>query len=213
MHPLILTALLAMANILGVGMIVPQVARLGGRNGSAGGVSGAWIGVGIALNGWWLAYGITQQLWGLVPVSLLAAILYLTMAALLTRRCGFGSLTSVTAGFVAVGLLPAPFLLTDGWTAAGVAVGVSYGLQFTPAAAVAVRSEDVSGVSLTTWSMALIEAGIWFGYGLSSGDAPLVIGGAGAAVTSMIILARLASGNRWGGLRPAGLNPEPGIAP
>ena len=53
MQSLVLSALVVVANILGVGMILPQVWRLG--RGSAGGVSGAWIGVGIGLNGWWLA--------------------------------------------------------------------------------------------------------------------------------------------------------------
>lgn len=201
MHPVILTALITVANVLGVGMIVPQVRKLGGPNSSASGVSGAWVGVGIALNGWWLAYATNGQLWGMIPVSLGAAVLYVAMAVLLIRRTGFSAIRSLLAGLVLLGSLPLPFLVFDGWEMAGLAIGASYALQFVPAAAVAVRSDDVSGISTTTWVMALIEAAIWWGYGVSSDDRALVIGGAGATLTSAIILIRLLGSTKPQGLR------------
>lgn len=194
MNPVILSALIAIANVLGVGMIVPQVRRLGGHYRSAEGVSGGWIGVGIALNVWWLAYATENHVWGMIPVSLGAAALYIAMAALLFRHNGRTAITSVVYGLATLGLLPLPFLLLDGWDTAGLAIGASYGLQFTPAAFVAIRSADVSGISLTTWIMALIEAAIWWGYGVSSDDRALVLGGAGATIMSAIILVRLLGG-------------------
>lgn len=197
MNTLILSALLAVANVLGVGMIVPQVKKLGGNNSSTNGVSGAWVGVGIGLNGWWIAYATETGLWGLLPVSLGAAALYLVMAYRLFRHRGQAAIRSIALGLVLLGLLPAPFLILNGWTAAGLAIGASYGLQFVPAAVVAVRSADVSGVSATTWIMALIEAAIWWGYGVYSDDRALVVGGAGATVASLVILIRLLS-DTWG---------------
>ncbi|MEM9656572.1 MAG: hypothetical protein AAGA65_31145 [Actinomycetota bacterium] len=196
MHPLILSALVVMANVLGVGMIVPQATRLLGRNGSANGVSGTWIGIGISLNSWWVAYALRSDLPGLLPVSLGAAALYLVMAVGLHRHNGTSAIRSVAAGVLLLGSAPVPFLLADGWSAAGLAIGACYCLQFAPAAAAAVRSSDVSGISPTTWVMALVEAAIWWGYGLSADDRALVVGGAGASVCSLIILARLLGGTR-----------------
>jgi hypothetical protein len=201
MNALVLSALLAVANVLGVGMIVPQVRKLGGANSSASGVSGAWVGVGIGLNGWWMAYAVETGLWGLLPVSFGAAVLYLVMAVRLFNHNRWTAVRSIAFGLVLLGLVPAPFLIFSGWTAAGLAIGASYGLQFVPAAVVAVRSADVSGISVTTWVMALIEAAIWWGYGVYSEDRALVVGGVGATAASLVILVRLLSSTWRSGLR------------
>ncbi|MEM7273690.1 MAG: hypothetical protein AAF547_11470 [Actinomycetota bacterium] len=198
---MVLSILLVVANVLGVGMIVPQVVRLAGARGSAG-VSGAWVGVGLSLNAWWFGYGLSTSLWGLLPVATGAAALYGVMAVLLVRLTGIGALPAIAGGAAVPALAPLPFLLLDGWPAAGLAIGGAYAIQFAPAAVAAVRSADVSGISPTTWFMALVEAAIWFGYGLVMADRALVVGGFGASVAALIILVRLGAVSGTGRLRP-----------
>lgn len=191
MHDQLLTALLVIANITGAGMIVPQVLRLH-RTRRADGLSPAWVGVGIVLNTWWLAYGISQALWGLVPVSVGALVLYLAIAAQLRTIAGSSALVQVGRGMVVPVLGPLPFFLFGGWQGAGVAIGCAYAIQFSPAAWTAVRSAVVDGISPLTWSMALVEAAIWSVYAVEEADVALGIGGAGGTVLSLVILGRLA---------------------
>jgi hypothetical protein len=108
---------------------------------------------------------------------------------------------------LAVGWVPLAALVRDGWVAAGLAIGLAYAVQFSPAAVAAARSADLSGVSAPTWSMAWIEAVTWFAYGIAQADAALVVGGAGGALMASAVLVRL-----WTvGERRADEPPEPAI--
>lgn len=188
---IVLPILLGVANAAGVGMIVPQVVRLR-RHGSAEGVSAVWIGVGLVMNLWWLAYALALALWGLVPVAVGGAALYATMALQMVRIVGPAVLIPVWRGH-AVGLLPLGGLIGGGWAGAGLAIGLLYGAVFAPAVWTAVRSTSLAGVSVTTWVLAWVEAAIWLLYGSTTGDVALVVGGLGGAVMSAIILIRLAA--------------------
>jgi hypothetical protein len=64
----------------------PQARRIA-RTRRVDGVSAVWIGVSLAINGWWLTYGLVAGVWALVPVSVdLAAAV---------RRDGVGSRATV----------------------------------------------------------------------------------------------------------------------
>lgn len=190
---LVLPVLLIVANVLGVGMIVPQVLRLRSQR-SAAGISSAWIGVGLAMNLWWIAYGVSQGLSGMVPVSVGGALLYAVIAAQLHQLVGLSAVRMVVRSGLAIAAVPMAFLLLSGWTAAGLTIGLIYGVQFGPATLAALRSKDLRGVSGSTWVMALGEAVIWVIYGWSQVDVALVVGGAGGTMMSAITLVRLA---RW----------------
>jgi uncharacterized protein with PQ loop repeat len=191
MNPTVMTLLLVLANVMGAGMIVPQVVRLH-RVRSADGVSGVWIGVGIAMNSWWIAYGLAESLWGILPVSIAAAALYLVMAGQYLGLLGRPGLRPLVTGLFLLGLVPMPFLAVGGWSIAGLVVGLAYAIQFSPAAFATLRSNELSGVSTVTWSMAWVEAVIWVIYGLSTGDAALLVGGTGGTLAATVILVRLA---------------------
>jgi uncharacterized protein with PQ loop repeat len=191
--PSVLSILLVIATVLGAGMIVPQVVHLHRRRDSSG-VSGAWVGVGAVLNIWWVVYAIAAQRWGLLPVSVASTVLYAAIAWLLSRIDGIGGLDAVARGAIGVAVVPAIGLAAGGWAGAGIAIGLTYGVQFAPAALTAVRSATVSGISGATWLMAFIEAVIWFVYGTSLGDWALLIGGGGGALMASVILVRLAVG-------------------
>ncbi len=194
MSSIVMPALLVVANVLGAGMIVPQVLRFR-RHRSVDGVSGAWVGVGIAVNAWWLVYAVAGSLWGLVPVSGAALVLYLVIGCQYVVIVGSGGIRQVAIGVIATGSVPLPFLVLGGWPAAGLAVGLIYGVQFSPAAVTAVRSVDLSGVSPLTWSMACIEAAIWLVYGIVEADVALIVGGTGGTLLSAVVLVCLARGS------------------
>lgn len=194
------TSLLAVAvfsaNVFGVGMLVPQATRIV-RHHSLDGVSAEWIGMGVAVNAGWLIYAWTAEVWGLVGVSLGGLALYLAMAAGARRMNRSHFDRARTTALIVFNVL--------GWAAAlgqldtlGLALAALFTVQFAPAAWSAWTSPTVTGVSLTTWILALGEALIWVGYGIAIGDQALTLGGSGASLMSSLILLRL-----WTGPTPA----------
>lgn len=193
----VLPILVALATVMGAGMIVPQVLRLR-RTRVAHGLSGTWVGLSLAMNAWWIAYATAQGLWGLLPVSTGALALYSVIAVQYTRLVGWGGARRMAVGLLGAGVVPAVALVLGGWAATGLAIGLAYAVQFTPAVVAAVRSADLAGISPATWVMAWIEAVIWCTYGAAMGDAALTIGGGGGALMASVILVRL-----WSTSRPA----------
>ncbi len=188
MSSFFLPALLVVANVTGAGMIVPQVVRLA-RTHRLDGVSLPWAGVGIAMNLWWLAYAVAEQVWGIAPVSLGGLVLYAVIVGQVLQIRGIGAARRMIAGAAGIGWLPIIGLLAGGWTGAGLAIGLCYSIQFAPAAWEALRAPSVDGIAPLTWVLAWIEAAIWFGYGVHLGDGALVLGGGGGTVMATVILA------------------------
>lgn len=188
-NTIVLPTLLGVATVSGAGMIVPQVARLH-RTGTTDGVSATWVGVGIVMNLWWLAYATAIGRLGLIPVSVGGVVLYGVMAVQLVRLVGPGVLRAVARGHL-IGLAPAVGLTAGGWPAAGLVIGLLYGAVFAPAVWSAVRSSSVAGISSATWLLAWIEAVIWLIYGATTADVALLVGGLGGTAMSSIILVRL----------------------
>lgn len=175
-----------LATILGVGMLVPQARDLA-RNRDFRGVSAGWIGGGLAINSGWLVYALAAGLPGLLPVSLGALVLYGWMSATLVSAAPELVQPALRGVAVIVGVCIVAGLV-GGLAAFGLTIALTYSAQFTPAAWSAVSSADLSGVSMSTWAMALIEAVTWAVYGWYLGDTALTIGGAGASVMSSIVV-------------------------
>lgn len=194
---LLLPILLVVANVTGAGMIVPQIMRIR-RLRSIDGVSLPWVGVGIGLNIWWTLYSVQAELWGLLPVSLVSLLFYAIIGGQSLRIKGPHLIPQFAKGLVVTGGVPLLVLLTFGWTAAGLAIGLGYSVQFAPAAVEAIRARNLDGLSSATWILALIEAFIWTFYGIVERDAPLIVGGTGGALMSIIILSRLQHARPWG---------------
>lgn len=189
MPTIVLTLLLVVANVFGAAMALPQAIRLV-RTRITDGVSPVWAGVSVAMNLWWLAYGLAEGLWGLVPVSAVATVIYLVVAAGVVRLRGLDSLLPVGLG-VLLGLGPLPFLVAGGWSAAGVAIGLGYGLQLAPAVVASFRSRRLAGIAPGTWIMAWVESAVWLVYGAVVVDPALLVGGTCGVVLPSVLLARL----------------------
>ena len=173
---LALTFLVVAATILGSWMAFPQARRIA-RTRRVDGVSATWIGVSLAINGWWLTYGLVVGVWALVPVSVISLLLYGVMAWFFARSVGSRALPGFVVGVLGLGMVPLPFLVVGGWELAGVAIGLSYGVQLLPAVVASLRTSLLSGVSSATWIIALAEAALWLVYGLSVGDIALTLAG------------------------------------
>ena len=188
---ILLNLLVIVATLLGSWMAFPQARRLA-RTRRVQGVSAVWIGVSLAINGWWLAYGLVAGVWALVPVSAISLVLYASMAVIYVATVGRPALPGLAVGVFGLGMFPLPFLVIGGWQLAAIAVGLSYGIQLVPAVVSACRTRDLVGVSASTWLIAWVEAGLWLVYGLGVGDLALTLAGIVGMVMSSVILARLA---------------------
>jgi uncharacterized protein with PQ loop repeat len=186
-----LNALVVSATVLGSGMALPQARQLA-RTRRTDGVSPTWVGVSMALNGWWFAYGLAASVWALVPVSLISFVLYASMAVLFVRNGGRASRRGLLLGVVGLGMVPLPFLVVGGWELAGLAVGLCYGLQLLPAVAAVLRTRALAGVSAATWLIAWTESMLWLVYGVGVSDPGLVVAGTIGVVMSTVIVGRLA---------------------
>jgi uncharacterized protein with PQ loop repeat len=190
MH-LLLNFLVVAATVLGSWMAFPQARHIA-RTRRVDGVSAAWIGVSLAINAWWLTYGLVAGVWALVPVSIVSLLLYGVMAWFFVLSVGRAAVPGLALGLFGLGMVPLPFLLIGGWELAGVAVGLSYGVQLLPAVVASLRTSALSGVSSTTWIIASVEAALWLVYGLGVGDAALTLAGLVGVVMASVILVRLA---------------------
>jgi len=191
MTAVFVTIMIIVANVMGAGMAYPQASKLI-RTGNTRGVSGVWAGVSLTMNIWWLVYGVANDLWGLVPVSAVAAVLYVAIIVAYLRSTGRSAVGGVALGALVLGMVPAPFLAVGGWAVAGLAIGLCYGMQLVPAVVAACRTRDLHGVAPSTWIMAWVEAIIWVVYGLIVVDTALLAGGVSGAVMSTVIIGRLA---------------------
>lgn len=188
---LLLNFLVVVATVLGSWMAFPQARRIA-RTRRVDGVSSTWIGVSLAINSWWLTYGLVAGIWALVPVSIISLLLYGVMAWFFVLSVGRPAVPGLALGVFGLGMVPLPFLLVGGWELAGVAVGLSYGVQLLPAVVASLRTSALSGVSSTTWIIASLEAMLWLVYGLGVGDVALTLAGLVGVVMASVILVRLA---------------------
>jgi uncharacterized protein with PQ loop repeat len=188
---LLLNLLVVVATVLGSWMAFPQARRIA-RTRRVEGVSATWIGVSLAINSWWLTYGVVAGIWALVPVSIISLLLYGVMAWFFVLSVGRAAVPGLALGVFGLGMVPLPFLLIGGWELAGVAVGLSYGVQLLPAVVASLRTSALSGVSSMTWIIASLEAVLWLAYGLGVGDVALTLAGLVGVVMASVILVRLA---------------------
>ncbi len=185
----------ALANVLGGAVAIPQAARLV-RHRNVAGVSAFWAGSSIGLNAWWIAYGIGagDGSWAIIPVGVISTISYLLISSSLVRftnRPRSAVLASLAMPAAIGAVLPIPAFLIGGWPATGVALGSIYGLQLLPAVLAVYRAHDLSGVSVSTWIMAWSEALLWGLYGFGPRDAGILTFATTGMVMSSTVLVGL----------------------
>ncbi|MDH3194226.1 MAG: hypothetical protein OEY55_01220 [Acidimicrobiia bacterium] len=167
-------AVVALANILGGAVAIPQASRLI-RHRRVDGVSTLWAGSSVGINLWWIAYGLGagDSSWAIIPVGVISTIAYLLISVNLVRFSSRprGSVVASLIVPAVIGVaLPVPAFALGGWPATGITLGTIYGFQLLPAVIAVYRSRDTSGVSVPTWIMAWTEALLWGIYGFGPRD-------------------------------------------
>lgn len=186
--------LAATATALAAVFLIPQIVRLLRRNDSTG-VSSVWAAFGVVTNSAWILYLGANELWPAVVAPALAAVTYgITLAVLapLDRRRDW----TWIAGLYATAL--ATVGPVGGMGALGLALSVTPVVQLMPQIIAMYREVQPTGVSPTTWSLAIAEAVLWGLYGMLVSDAALVGYGLVTTTGSMLIL------GRWLATRPIG---------
>jgi uncharacterized protein with PQ loop repeat len=189
---LILTLTVVAASVLGSGMALPQAMRLA-RTGKVDGVSAVWIGVSMAINVWWTVYAFATSLWAILPVATVSLAVYVGMATVYLRSVGRPAISGMAVGALGLGMAPLPALLIGGWDLAGLAIGLSYGIQLAPAVFAAYRTRQLDGVAPSTWVLSFAEGLLWLAYGAMITDVALLAGGTTGIAMSGAILLRLAA--------------------
>ena len=99
--------------------------------------------------------------------------------------CGYAALLAAAGALGGIGVL-------------GVVLSVTPAVQLTPQVIAVFRERCPTGVSPTTWSLAIAEAMLWGCYGLLVGDLALIGYGLVTSAGSALILGRwAATSSRW----------------
>lgn len=172
------------AVVLALTQPVPQVVRVL-RQRTIAGVSASTNWIGCAVNGAWIAYGVSQGLLPLVLLSGVYALGYVVVGVLLLSH---GNRSGLAHGTTAA-LVAASIVVVAGWTVLGTVLALAVGVQFLPQVAEAWRSADLSGLAPGTYVVGAVDGLVWGGYGAVVGDLPLVLYGlVMGAVAALVLL-------------------------
>ena len=180
---------LAVATVLAAVYLGPQIWRLWHTR-NPDGVSPTWACFGTVINAAWIVYLVAEELWPALVATVIVVASYLTTAYLVLRlrpRAAPGAIGR--AAIVAVGLTLVAVLF--GWTALGIVLGLSYGLQVAPSVWSAYAVDDPAGISLPTWWLGLAQAVLWGIYAVGVADAGIITYAVIGVVSSAAIIGRV----------------------
>ena len=175
-----------LGTLVGLIRALPQLARLV-RTRDVHGVSIDSTAASAAISFGWATYGLwTEQL----PVTLATAssgvvFLLITILALRLGRTP-RELKAAPVWMVVLVLSGA----LGGAPALGVLLPISVLVGNLPQVITAYRERDLSGLSLTTWSLSVTDGLVWGGYSLITGDLAIGVFGVLQTVTSFLIVER-----------------------
>ena len=171
----------AVATVLSVVMLLPQVVRLF-RTKRTGGLSVAWLSVGVALNAWWLAYCVANHYWLLLPLQ---------SGLVLQQAVALGYLVHLAPVPARRVVLPLGAMAMAGGAVPAVAEVGTVPVQLTPAVVAIYRAADPDGVSPTTWWLTGVEAAAWGGFGVAVVDVGVLVYASSGTLAAVLILLRL----------------------
>lgn len=172
------------ASVIAAILLVPQVWRVVRRT-DIRGISTSWAILGIAINAAWVTYFSRLGLWPAIVAPAMAVLAYVVLMRHLP----------VTHGLLASPVLRSVFPLVVGisvgsWSGAGIVLALAPLVHLTPAVHAVFRVANPSGVSMPTWTLSGVEAGLWGVYGGLVGEVSLIAYGIVTTLGSGLILAR-----------------------
>lgn len=178
---------------IGLVRALPQLLRLL-RARDARGVSVDTAGTSSVVSGAWTTYGLLTGQAAVAAASGASAVMFgaVTVVALrFGRRLGEMRTTAVWLLTLLV------VALAGGAGGLGVLLPVSVLVANLPQLLVAWREPDLTGLSLGTWMLSVLEAAVWGAYGLLAGDQSILVYGTLQLTTSGAIVGlRLAKRGR-----------------
>ena len=176
-----------LATVLAAVQLVPQVVKLR-RVGSTAGISPTWALLGVSINGGWVLYRWSQELWLGIPSPAMAAVLYAVTLAMVSRlepRLRPSKFAALAMGGSLGGAAAA-----GGWLAMGVVLAFPSAFQAVPLLWTAFRSSQTTAIAPQVWMIGLTQAILWGHYGWLQGDIPLMVYSVATSVASTALLAR-----------------------
>ncbi len=173
--------------------LIPQIVKLV-RTGDSAGVSATWPSIGVVANIGWTVYVVYRGLWASVaaPVGTVAGYAIILWAL---RRAGRPLTASLARGALFAVILVATTMI-GGWTALGVALGLSFAVSLSPSLWTAYRTPRPTGISPGTWALGIVEAALWGFYGWHHADAGIITFSVVATAGAVAMLARYVVTNR-----------------
>jgi uncharacterized protein with PQ loop repeat len=158
----------AAASVIAAILLVPQVWRVVHQQDHRG-VSSSWAVLGVAVNAAWVSHFALVGLWPAIAAPFMAVLAY----TVLIRRLPAKPVPMASPFLRSVGAL-AVGISIGLWSGAGVILALAPLVHLTPAVIAVFRVANPSGVSLPTWFLSAVEAGLWGVYGGLVGEASLI---------------------------------------
>lgn len=178
--------LATLGTLLAFVFLMPQIVRLVTER-DVRGLSPSWAAFGLLTNLAWVVYLMGRALWPAIAAPALALAGYAITLWLIAARTADRAWVRASIAYEAL-LLAVVFLW--GWAGLGIALAVTPAIQLTPAVSAAYRSARPDGLSPLTWSLMVVEAVMWGGYGLLTADIALIGYGAITSIGSGLVLGR-----------------------
>ena len=157
MQDLLANAAVVAATAVTLLFLVPQIAKLV-RTGDSAGVSTTRPAIGFASNIGWFVYFVHEALW-VSLVAPLGAVARHAVTLWALARAGRPLGWSYLRGIVFVGVLVVTTVVA-GWTALGMALGLSVGVMMVPTLWTAYRTANPTGISPGTWWLGIAEVAL-----------------------------------------------------
>ena len=187
------------AGLCGIGAVVfagvvavPQVRRIL-RTGDTAGVSATTAALTVVACSSWAVYGVLEHLtWTVVSCSVACAT-WLPLLVMLARDGRWGHRSQLLTAGVSVALLAA--LTVGGVTALGTALVIHGIAQYAPQVRVALRSPDLSGISVLSQALYFLCAVSNLGIAVIAHDGPLTAWAVTFMTASTIVMVRCVQTN------------------
>ena len=188
----------AVGTAIGLVRALPQLVRLL-RARDAHGVSVDTAATSSIVSFAWVTYGVLTAQGAVAAASGASAVMFALVTVVALRFGRTARELRAAPAWLVVLLVAA---LTGGARGLGLLLPVSVLVANVPQLVVAWRERDLSGLSLGTWLLTVLEATVWGSYALVAGDrAILLYAVLNLATSGGIVALRLAKGGRAGDAR------------
>ena len=182
--------------------LLPQPARLA-RTGVPDGLSPLAALNAVIADVGWVAYGLSAHLAPVWSVAAVALVIGVITVVLLAKR-------TTSRDLLGSGVWAAIVVATASLGALGAVLAASVAVINGPQVWVAIEGRNLTGISPSTWLIAILDASLWGAYGIATRDGALIAYGVVMIASAVVILARIRATRRAVTSLEISLSPESG---